>query len=104
MEVSVANEAACMFDAVADDGPGLSLWVTAIQIDQKEYEEGSKDACDDVKEVDVDDAGWTCEALGDPQGSVIKDKYIVTLDPTDFPSDEEAYAALEKLLEKVTFP
>lgn len=104
MEVSVAEEAACMFGAVAEDGPSLSLWVTAIEIDQKEYEEGSKDACDDVTELDVDDAGWTCEALGDPQGSVVKDKFIVTIDPSDFASDDEAYAALEKLIPTVTFP
>lgn len=105
MTVQAAGEAACVFETPTGDGPSIWLYATKIAIDQDEYEKGTREVCEGaITDVDAGDSAWTCIVFGKPQGTFIENKYIVTIDPKDFASDDEAFAALAKLLPKVTTP
>lgn len=101
MNLDTAGEAACIFNAEADDGPQIWVMLTEIAIDQKEYADGTKETCDQpITDIDAGDIAFTCMQI-DPQGAVFKDELVATVDAKDFESDDAAFAALEKLLPEI---
>jgi hypothetical protein len=81
MSLIGAGAQTCVFNAASGSENGVTLNLIALQIDQDEYADGTRDTCEGkIRKVRAGDEAFTCLTSVGPQGFLFEHDYSVVLD------------------------